>query len=98
MSDDQIDALCEQLRHPSTCDTVPYTSLGDLCQQAADRITALAEENERLIDALEWSLDKLIDARNVCYGGVEVEEIEERLAALDKARGAACPFEARGEA
>ena len=35
------------------------------------------------IGALRWALARLIDARNVCYGGVTLEEIEqcERLLA-----------------
>jgi hypothetical protein len=32
--------------------------------------------------ALRWTLDRLIDAKNVCYGGVTLEEIEQREALL----------------
>lgn len=38
-----------------------------------------------LAPALKWALDKLNDARQVCYGGVELEEIEERRQILETA-------------
>lgn len=45
------------------------------------------EQHAELLAALMWALGRLSDARNVCYGGVTVEEIEEREAVLTKATG-----------
>jgi hypothetical protein len=64
-----------------------------LCQLAQDT-SGVAEANARLIAAapellaaLEWALDRLLDAKNVCYGGVTIEEINERRVIIAKAIG-----------
>jgi hypothetical protein len=58
---------------------------GPRCQEC-DR---LAPNHSRgcvtaLREVARWALDRLIDAHNVCYGGVTLEEIEERERQLEK--------------
>ena len=50
-------------------------------------IVRACNSHAELVEALRWALGRLNDARATCYGGVEVEEIEARQAALARAGG-----------